>query len=614
MEEMERKATLPTEEQELIRQALAGRAQAFAALVDRYRDPLCGMAYSYLGSFEDAQDVTQEVLIYAYLHLRDLRDPGCFPAWLGRITRSRCSDRLRQRGAVPLSLDQLAERSGEAVPSDAGGLQSASLGEDRLATRMVVREALGRLSEKTRLAVSLFYLGGYSHSEIACFLDVPLNTVRSRLQIAKRQLREEMLAMVTDVLSEGRPDPDFTRRVVAEAMRRAEEAEKAHETGDAFRHYDEALAALEKLEPGEERERLRMEALWRKGGTARFLKGMEQAVQLYDRSAAVAAKLGDRQSHAEQLLRSAGHNRDWGRAERDYHQALRIYRELADAGGEGECLFWLGIHDLHGGEAAAARGYAEQAMPLLERGGERRLAAVCRAIQRLLAEVGDALPHLLSRNVSCDVLEQTDEAIRFGRHSDFRGSKAELLPPALAVLRSRTLFSHLAPSARLLDPAVPVGGGWSGPSWSYSAQPLQSVVTVLSTSARVLVPAGRFEDCLLIEQVTTEGDRHGDAADANRQADIESLCGSRAAWYAPGVGLVQFRLRNATGAEACAQLTEYSLQEPSASPLPLAIGNCWNYSWTDLPEDSAGQEVYEITARNGNDWYLESYGYLSHSG
>jgi RNA polymerase sigma-70 factor (ECF subfamily) len=609
---MEREAPLQTEVTELIRQARSGQAQAFTALVDRYRDPLCGMAYAYLGSAEDAQDVAQEVLIYAYLHLGELREADRFAAWLRQITRSRCCDRLRREPA-PLSLDQLAEQSGDAAREGAGKIPSASLEEERLATRLVVREALSRLSEKTRLAVSLHYLAGYSHAEIARFLDIPLNTVRSRLQIAKRQLREEMLAMVTDVLSEGRPDPEFTRRVVEEAMRRAKEAEQAHATGDALAHYDEALAALEKMEPGEVRERLKMEALWRKGGTARFLQGMDQAVRLYDRSAATAEKLGDRRSQAEQLLRSAGHNRDGGQAERDYHQALRLYRELGDARGEGECLFWLGIRSLHSGEAAAVRDYAEQAQPLLEAGGERRLAAVCRAIHRLLAEVGEEVfPHLRSQNVSCDVLEQAAEAVRIGRHSDFRGSKAELLPPALAVLRSRTLFAHLAPSDRLLDPAVPVGGGWSGPSWSYSAHPLRTVVTVHSASERVTVPAGTFENCLLIEQVTTEGDRAPGAGD--RQADLASLCGTRAAWYAPGVGLVQLRLRNMDGAEACAQLAEYALQEPGSAYLPLAVGNRWTYTWPSLPERCAGRERYEITARNGSDWYLESYGYLAPEG
>jgi hypothetical protein len=270
----------------------------------------------------------------------------------------------------------------------------------------------------------------------------------------------------------------------------------------------------------------------------------------------------------------------------------------------------LANRSLRAGEAAPARDYAEQALPLLERGGERRLAAVCRAIRRLLAEVGeDALPHLLSRNVSCDVIEQSADTLRFGRHSDFRGGT--VLPPALAVLRSRTLFAHLAPSGRLLDPAVPAGSSWSGPSWSYSAQPLRTVVTVRSASERIAVPAGTFENCLLIEQVTTEGDRPGDAADANRQSDMESLCGSRAAWYAPGVGLVQFRLRNTDGAEAYAHLIDYSLQAPGPSPLPLAIGNRWTYTWPDLPDRRAGRELYEITDRNGSDWYLESYGHLA---
>jgi RNA polymerase sigma-70 factor, ECF subfamily len=613
MKEVERGTIVQPDDMELIKEALTGRSQAFAALVDRYRDPVCGMAFASLGSFDDAQDVAQEVFIYAYLHLRELRERGSFAAWLRQITRSHCCDRLRQRDHRPLSLDQVAEQAGEGSKEPVRRIASSSLGEEQIATRIVVREALGRLSEKTRLTVSLFYLGGYSHAEIARFLEVPLNTVRSRLQHAKRQLREEMLMMVTDVLNEGRPDPQFTRRVVDEAIRRAEEAEKAHALGEALRHYDEALAATEKLEPGEEQQRLKMEISWKKGGASRFSRGMGQAVRLYEQSAEIAAKMGDRRSQAEQLLRVAGHTQEREQAEQCYQQALRICRELGDAGGEGECLFWLGRRSLGAREVTPACSYVKQAMPLLEAAGSRRLAAVCRALLRLVAEVGEAaFPTLLAWNLSCDVLEQAEDTVRFARYSDFRQSAAQNgLPPALAVLRARSLFAHLSPLGRLLDATVPVGGSWSGPSWSYSSQPLQTVVTVRSDSDRVTAPAGTFENCLLIEQVTSESGLPDDAPEANRQINRDSLCGSRSAWYAPGVGIVQLRLRDVSEAEAFLQLKQYSVEEASPAYLPLSIGNHWAYTWRDLPETRAGHESYRISACEGNHWYLESYGYLS---
>lgn len=243
-----------TEDGELVRRTLMGDQPAFAELVNRYRDAACGVAYHYLGGFDDAQDAVQEAFVHAYLRLNQLSDPGKFAPWLRRITANACADLLRRRGDRLISLDEEEERA----------MSDSEQDPERLAARRVVRQALERLPEKTRLVVTLFYIDGYSHEEVAGFLEVPVNTVRSRLRRAKQQLREEMMDMVTDVLTEGKPDPQFTKRVVDEALRRAEESRKAHAAGDALCHYDEALEAVEKLPPGEEQQRLKMDVLYKR--------------------------------------------------------------------------------------------------------------------------------------------------------------------------------------------------------------------------------------------------------------------------------------------------------------------------------------------------------------
>jgi RNA polymerase sigma-70 factor (ECF subfamily) len=57
--------TTRPDESELVERAAAGDDDAFAALMDRYRDAVCAIAYSYLGSFEDVQDVAQETFVQA---------------------------------------------------------------------------------------------------------------------------------------------------------------------------------------------------------------------------------------------------------------------------------------------------------------------------------------------------------------------------------------------------------------------------------------------------------------------------------------------------------------------------------------------------------------------
>jgi RNA polymerase sigma-70 factor (ECF subfamily) len=186
-----------------VKGTLAGDWTAFSELVGRYRDAACAVAYHYLGSFEEAQDAAQEAFVRAYVHLRELREPAKFGPWLRRITATVCVGLLRKQGDRPVSLETQAPRAAASPDEDL----------ERAATRMVVREALSRLSRAARLTVTLYYINGYSHGEIAGFLDCPITTVRTRLHRAKKKLREEMMTMVSEVLHEGRPDESFTEEV-----------------------------------------------------------------------------------------------------------------------------------------------------------------------------------------------------------------------------------------------------------------------------------------------------------------------------------------------------------------------------------------------------------------
>jgi RNA polymerase sigma-70 factor (ECF subfamily) len=610
---------LKATDEELVKQTLAGSRAAFAALVDRYRDALCGVAYHYLGNFDDAQDVAQEVFVYAYVHLRELRDADRFAPWLRRMALRRCADLFRKRECRHVSLDlEAEERCGATQSRDVSvDVERQNEALEHLTTRIAVQEALGCLSEKTRLTVTLFYLSGYSHAEIAQFLEVPLNTVRSRLQHAKRQLRQEMMTMVSDVMSGGRPDPEFTRRVVDEAIRRGLDAARAHAPGEALGHYDEALTALEGLEGIPEQRRLMMQTLLNKGDVSRFPRGFDEAVLLYERSLAIAEELGDRKSEADGLMKISVHSTDPGRAAECRQKALQIYRELNDARGEADGLFWLGREKLAGHDVALAASYCAEALALLERdrsagsSSDIRMAALCRMVIQLAGETGEAFPHLLTWNASCDELKEAEGAVRFGRHSDIRHLLSSGAGPGLPVaLRARSLFSQIAHSGKLLDAKVPVGSGWTSASWSYSSQPLETSVTVLGSGETVTVPAGTFSQCVLVEQITREKGLLDDAPEENQQANRDTLCGTRRAWYAMGVGLVQLCTRDTVGTEELSQLQEYKLETAGDTYLPLSVGNVWTYGWAGLPDSVSGMEVYRVADREGDSAYVESYGFI----
>lgn len=168
---------------ELAQGTLAGSRLAAGQLAERHRGTAYRTAYQALGNADDAQDVAQEALVYALQRLPDLRDEGKFAPWLRQVTLSLCADYRRRRGT---------RRLGEPLTV----LNEASEEADYV-ERLAVRQAVAHLSEAHRTTLLLHYVGGWALEEVAVLLQVPLNTVRSRLMAAKRLLRAELPAPAT---------------------------------------------------------------------------------------------------------------------------------------------------------------------------------------------------------------------------------------------------------------------------------------------------------------------------------------------------------------------------------------------------------------------------------
>lgn len=141
-------------------------------------------------------------------------------------------------------------------------------------------------------------------------------------------------------------------------------------------------------------------------------------------------------------------------------------------------------------------------------------------------------------------------------------------------------------------------------------QPLKGVMHVVSDSEVIEVPAGKFKQCLLLEQVTEESDLPDDADEKRKRLNREIYCGTRRIWFAPGVGLVQLHVLISDGKEATIQLQDYHIEEPSKDYLPLAIGNTWTYGWAGVPEEYVAREKYRVYANQNDLWYLENWNYV----
>lgn len=191
-------------DEELFATAMAGGAEAFGPIVDRYRDAVFGVALARLGDFHEAEDAAQEVLVEAYQRLGNLRNPSRLGAWLRSMTVHKSIDRIRRRRVVDDIQEEAMTASDQPTPPEAA---------EKRELRDRVLDAIGRLSPKMRETATLFYIDGYSVAEVAGIQEVPGGTVKRRLHDARNQLKEEMIDMVETVLKEEAPKEDFGQRV-----------------------------------------------------------------------------------------------------------------------------------------------------------------------------------------------------------------------------------------------------------------------------------------------------------------------------------------------------------------------------------------------------------------
>lgn len=153
------------------------------------------VAFSVLRQREDAEDVAQEAFAKAYRSFRQLRERDRFRQWLVRMTWRMALDRQRANRR------RLARESAEAD-------RQTSVGQATVGDPMVANErseqlwrAIDALPEKLRLVIVLAGIQGHDIKEVAALLDVPDGTVKSRLFLARKRLKERLSWMAKNTAS-----------------------------------------------------------------------------------------------------------------------------------------------------------------------------------------------------------------------------------------------------------------------------------------------------------------------------------------------------------------------------------------------------------------------------
>lgn len=170
---------------ELIRRALAGEEQAFELLVHEHQDRLFRAMTQVTGSIHDAEEVTQEAFIRAFVKLDTFQQNSQFFTWLYRVAFNIALSRKRRK-RVSVSLDHQRDEFGSDVVDRGEAVDANMIRQDQVS---LVQMALSSLSEQHRGILVLREMNDASYEEIAEILDLSLGTVRSRLNRARKQLR-----------------------------------------------------------------------------------------------------------------------------------------------------------------------------------------------------------------------------------------------------------------------------------------------------------------------------------------------------------------------------------------------------------------------------------------
>ena len=171
---------------EAIDKIRSGSPAGFEVLYHEYKQAVYGLCLRKTSNVEDAKDLTQEVFLQVYRKVKTLRNERAFRSWLFKVTLNTILMHLRKRKMDYVSLDHPTESETSPFESIVEALTSV---RPEPIVRIALARAIGGLSQSRRSAVVLHDIEGMNYFDIASSLGVPVNTAKSDLWRAHRQLR-----------------------------------------------------------------------------------------------------------------------------------------------------------------------------------------------------------------------------------------------------------------------------------------------------------------------------------------------------------------------------------------------------------------------------------------
>lgn len=180
------------EERRLIARCRQGERSAFDELMRRYERKVYNYAYRLCGKYDEANDIAADTFLRVYNALPNFRGDSSFITWLFRIaTNVYLDDQKRRRNRPAQSLEELIELEETSVQRQ---VEDPSPGPEERAELKergrMLKDAIMELPDYQRMMIVMYHTESRSYEEIASILELPIGTVKSRLNRARLTLRQ----------------------------------------------------------------------------------------------------------------------------------------------------------------------------------------------------------------------------------------------------------------------------------------------------------------------------------------------------------------------------------------------------------------------------------------
>lgn len=164
----------------LIERAKNGDEQAMTRLITLFKGLVFTVIYRMVSDYHLSEDLTQDTFVKVFLHIKKVKNEKHFRAWICTIARNIVRDHFRREKRHPtVSLDQVGEQTGQS-------------GLEMTRKSMIIQDALGKLSERDRMLLTLAYYEGMSLAEVAEVMRLTEKNVKVCLYRARKRLRKEL--------------------------------------------------------------------------------------------------------------------------------------------------------------------------------------------------------------------------------------------------------------------------------------------------------------------------------------------------------------------------------------------------------------------------------------